>query len=101
MICLLASAAVTTGAQPKGAKPTPPDPKLVSMGHTLFLSNCSPCHGAQAEGDDGPNLHHIGLTDAFIASTVTNGIKDQMPPFGQKLKAQDLKAVVAFVHSLQ
>ena len=106
-VSLLALSAMTTGAKTpvkSGAKAhvkSISQPGLVSTGHTLFLSNCAPCHGAQAMGDDGPNLHHLGLPDAVIASTVTNGVKDQMPPFGKKLKAGDLKAVVAYVHSLQ
>lgn len=77
------------------------DSRLVSKGHTLFLSNCAPCHGAQAQGDDGPNLHKLGLPDDAILSTVTAGIKDEMPSFSSKLKGGDLKAVVAYVHSLQ
>lgn len=83
------------------AKSTAPASSTVSRGHTLFLSNCAPCHGAQAQGDDGPNLHHIGLTPEAISSTVTHGIKDEMPSFKTKIKGADLKAVVAYVHSLQ
>jgi mono/diheme cytochrome c family protein len=77
------------------------DSKLVSKGHTVFLSNCAPCHGAQAQGDDGPNLHKLGLPESVISSTVTHGIKDEMPSFAVKLKGDNLKAVVAYVHSLQ
>jgi len=77
------------------------DHGLVSRGHTVFLSNCAPCHGAQAQGDDGPNLHKLGLPDAAISSTVTQGVKDEMPSFRSKIKGDDLKAVVAYVHSLQ
>ena len=95
------AAATSTAAPPSTVKPKAADAKLVSAGHTLFLTNCSPCHGAQAQGDDGPNLHHIGLSDDAIESTVTSGIKDEMPPFGKKLSGNDLKAMVAYVHSLQ
>jgi mono/diheme cytochrome c family protein len=97
---VLASVASTV-AQPAPLKSKPVDAKLVSTGHDLFLTNCSPCHGAQAQGDDGPNLHHIGLPDDAISSTVTSGIKGEMPPFGKKLAGNDLKAVVAYIHSLQ
>ena len=74
---------------------------VAAQGHTLFLTNCSPCHGANAEGDDGPNLHKKNLPDTFIASAVKSGFKDEMPPFGKKLSAADVKALVAYVHSLQ
>jgi len=102
--CLVLTAALTTNAQtPEAPKQKPPDSTgvFVSRGHTLFLSSCAPCHGADAKGDDGPNLHNLGLPDDVISSTVSNGIKDEMPSFSKKLKGDDLKAVVAYVHSLQ
>ena len=102
--CVVAMGAVSTGAQSDSASSTSQassSAQLVSTGHSLFITNCAPCHGAQAEGDDGPNLHKLGLPDDVITSTVTNGVKGEMPSFAKKLKDNDLKAVVAYVHSLQ
>ena len=101
MAGLIAVAVMAPGAPRPGNKPGGPPAALVTQGHALFLTNCSPCHGADAEGDDGPNLHHKGLPDAFIAVTLKNGIKGEMPPFGGKLKALEVKALVAYVHSFQ
>ena len=74
---------------------------LIAQGHALFVTNCSPCHGANAEGDDGPSLHHKSLPDTFIAAAIKTGFKGAMPPFGGKLRAPEVKALVAYVHSLQ
>jgi mono/diheme cytochrome c family protein len=102
-VCLLACTSMTHGARAddKSTANSGSGSNLVSTGHALFTTNCSPCHGADAQGDDGPNLHKLGLSDDAIASTVTTGIKDEMPPFASKLKGDSLKAVVAYVHSLQ
>ena len=70
------------------------------VGKPLFLSNCSGCHGANAQGGEGPNLHHLGLSSSFISSTVTKGIQDQMPAFSKLTPAQ-LSAVTAYVETLQ
>ncbi len=102
MAALIGAAVMAPGAPLHGKKHNADAPAaLVAQGHALFVTNCSPCHGADAEGDDGPNLHHKGLADAFIATAVKNGFKNEMPPFGSKLKAPEVKALVAYVHSLQ
>jgi len=104
---IISMVAMSTLAIAASRSPTAKTPKagvdagLVSKGHSLFLSNCAPCHGANAQGDDGPNLHHANLGEDRISSTVTLGVKDEMPSFRSKLKGGDLKAVVAYVHSLQ
>lgn len=104
--CVLVAGTLTTKAQiPDAAKAKPPDAPasgvLVSTGHALFLSNCAPCHGANAQGDDGPNLHKLGLPNDTIALTVSTGVKNEMPSFEKKLKENDLKAIVSYVHTLQ
>ena len=40
---------------------------------TLFLRNCAHCHGANAHGDDGPDLHDLGLGDDWIANRIRKG----------------------------
>ena len=103
-VCVVAMGALSTDAQSLDSTSSTSQAssaQLATTGHSLFITNCAPCHGAQAEGDDGPNLHKLGLTDDDITSTVTSGVKGQMPSFAKKLKDKDLKAVVAYVHSLQ
>ena len=102
MAALLAVAVMAPGATPHGRKHSAEPPvALVAQGHALFVTKCSPCHGADAEGDDGPNLHHKSLPDTFIASAIKTGFKGEMPPFGGRLRAPEVKALVGYVHSLQ
>jgi mono/diheme cytochrome c family protein len=74
---------------------------IVKTGRTLFVKNCSPCHGSTGQGGEGPNLQKMKLTDSTIGATIKNGIKEEMPAFGKKLKGADVKALTVFVHSIE
>src|SRR5881392_53541 len=54
-------------------------------GRRLFLLNCAHCHGDDARGDEGPDLHDLRKTDARLSDLINNGIKGEMPRFNQKL----------------
>jgi len=79
---------------------SPPSP-LVAQGHHLFLMNCAHCHGDDAKGDEGPDLHGLSKSDARLSALINNGIKGEMPRFNQKLSESDVHAVVAFLDSLK
>jgi mono/diheme cytochrome c family protein len=68
---------------------------------TLFLRNCAHCHGATAHGDDGPDLHDLGLTDDWIANRIRKGKAGQMTAFAGKLQPAEIDALVAYVQSLK
>ena len=70
-------------------------------GYTLFMQNCAHCHGADARGDEGPDLHGVTKSDARIASLIKDGKKGEMPKFASKLSDSDIQALVAFVRSLR
>ena len=70
-------------------------------GQVLFVKNCSPCHGAKAQGGEGPNLHGLKLSSPQIIATVKNGIKGEMPAFGNKFKELDMKRLVVYLLSLK
>ena len=70
-------------------------------GRKLFLRNCAPCHGADAHGDDGPDLHDIGWMDDEIASRIRKGKAGQMTAFAGKLKPAEIDSLVAYVQSLK
>ena len=70
-------------------------------GRKLFLRNCAHCHGADAHGDDGPDLHDIGWTDDEIASRIRKGKAGQMTAFAGKLTPAQVDALVAYVQSLK
>jgi cbb3-type cytochrome c oxidase subunit III len=69
-------------------------------GQNLFERNCAHCHGDDARGDEGPDLHGLKKSDARINKIVTQGIKGEMPAFGAKLNDTDVKALIAFLRTL-
>ena len=73
----------------------------VNIGRTLFVQNCSSCHGSSGQGGEGPNLQKLTLTDATIGTTIKKGVKGEMPAFGSKFKEADVKALSAFIHSIE
>jgi len=72
-----------------------------SNGRTLFLKNCAHCHGANAHGDEGPDLHALGLNDDWIANRIRQGKAGQMTAFAGKLQPAEIAALVAYVQSLK
>jgi len=94
------------GAEEKGRTTASPPAKdrtlTVARGHELFLMNCAHCHGDDARGtEEGPNLTRLRKSDAGIATVVANGIKGQMPRFGEKLHEEDVHDLIQFLHSLK
>jgi len=79
----------------------PPTGTQAYQGYRLFLMNCAHCHGSDARGSEGPDLHGITKSDARISSLIKNGIKGEMPKFGEKLTDTDVQALIAFVRSLK
>ena len=71
-----------------------------SQGRHLFLLNCAHCHGDDARGDEGPDLHGLHKSDARIHQVITAGIKGEMPSFGKKLNDSDVRAVTAYLRTL-
>lgn len=78
----------------------PPAPELVRSGRTLFLASCAHCHGADAHGDEGPDLHGVQVSDRYIANVIARGIKGEMPAFAKKHGEADVRALIAYVRSL-
>jgi mono/diheme cytochrome c family protein len=74
---------------------------LEQKGYALFMLNCAHCHGADARGDEGPDLYDLTKSDARIASLIREGKKGEMPKFASKLSDSDVQALVAFVRSLR
>jgi mono/diheme cytochrome c family protein len=79
---------------------SPTSPELVAQGRKLFLGSCAHCHGADATGDEGPDLHAVEVSDRYIAHIITHGIKGEMPSFAKKLGAADITRLTAYVRSL-
>jgi mono/diheme cytochrome c family protein len=82
---------------PSGATPE----TLRAAGRKLFLDSCAHCHGADARGDEGPDLHELEVSDRRIATVVRNGIKGEMPSFSKKLHPEDIAALIAYLRTLE
>ena len=73
----------------------------VAAGRMLFLKNCAHCHGADAHGDEGPDLHNLDWTDQQIATRIRNGKAGQMTAFKEKLPSSEIDSLVVYVRSLK
>src|SRR6516162_845698 len=40
------------------------------QGRNLFIRNCAHCHGDDARGNEGPNLHNLAMNDERIANRI-------------------------------
>jgi mono/diheme cytochrome c family protein len=80
---------------------SPPAKAVAISGRTLFLRNCAHCHGADAHGDEGPDLHNLGWTDHEIATRIRKGKAGQMTAFAGKLQPAEIDALVAYVEALK
>lgn len=97
---LLALAAVVL-AVPLGAADEPD-------GAALFKQKCSMCHGPEGKGfaaiktpDFTDPKWQAGITDDQIVETIKNGKKGTpMPPFKEKLKEEEIQALVKHIRSL-
>ena len=72
-----------------------------AQGRHLFLMNCAHCHGDDARGDEGPDLHNLRRSDARIYQVITAGIKGEMPSFGKKLGEPEVRELTAYLRTLQ
>lgn len=83
----------------------------VDAGRSLFLQNCTGCHGnngkaeaaiiADATDLTSPSAYKDGATEGEIYRSIRDGAGDQMPPFKAQLdKDEDLWNLVNFVRSL-
>ena len=90
--------AFATTAQ--AAMKSPELPNDAIEGRHLFLMNCAHCHGDDARGDEGPDLHSLNRSDARIHEVITAGIKGEMPSFGKKLGDPDVQHLIAYLRTL-
>jgi mono/diheme cytochrome c family protein len=78
------------------AEDFPPD--RIKAGASIYSRNCSPCHGTRMQNPEAafdlrtfpPDEH-----ERFVSS-VTHG-KNQMPPWGDLLDANDIESLWAYV----
>ncbi len=78
-----------------------PSPELTNQGGKYFGESCSQCHGDDAHGDEGPDLHNLSISNGHIASMIRKGIKGEMPSFAKKYNDQQVAALVSYLRSLR
>jgi mono/diheme cytochrome c family protein len=76
-------------------------PELVDQGRQFFAMSCSQCHGDDAHGDEGPDLHHLAISNSRIATTIKKGIKGEMPTFAKKYDDHQVAALVSYLRTLR
>jgi mono/diheme cytochrome c family protein len=81
--------------------PTLTSPALIAQGRTAFLASCAHCHGVDASGDEGPDLHGLEGSDRYILNTILRGVRGEMPSFKKKLRSDDLAKLTAYIRSLK
>ncbi len=77
-------------------------------GAAIYKERCSMCHGADGKGfaaiktpDFTDSKWQAGITDEQMIETIKNGKKGTaMPAFADKLKDEEILAVVAHIRSL-
>jgi cytochrome c oxidase subunit 2 len=73
---------------------------LAAKGKTIFETTCKGCHGAEGAGFVGPALagnDRLEKAD-FVIRQITRGGSD-MPAMGQRLSADEIKAVASFIRN--
>lgn len=94
--------------------PLPDDEATIARGRAVFLTNCAPCHGPEADGKgvasnglvpppanfrDGKRLS--SKDDDFLFWRISEGITGTaMPAFGATIAEDDRWAILRFLRSL-
>lgn len=82
------------------------NPARIALGRNLYLTaNCATCHGPEALGAVGPNLHDRfwihGSNMAQIADVITNGANNNaMPSQKTMLAGDDITNLTIYIVSL-
>jgi mono/diheme cytochrome c family protein len=71
------------------------------QGNRLFEHNCAHCHGDDARGDEGPDLHNLAKSDPRLTAIIKGGIKGEMPAFAKKFTDTDVRALIAYLRILK
>jgi len=102
IVAALSIGADGAAAPSKAGSPntTPSTVRLIAAGRAQFLRTCAACHGPNAEGGDGPNLHQVNLPKSVVAYDIAHGFKGEMPAF-ESLNPAQISSITAYVESLK
>lgn len=70
-----------------------------------YKAKCAMCHGADGKGGkmgtkDFASPEIKGMTDAQLTEVITKGKPPRMPAYGDKLKENEIKELVAYIRTL-
>jgi mono/diheme cytochrome c family protein len=74
--------------------------ETVIHGRQVFIKHCVECHGFDARGDEGSDLHNLRAGDALMRQIIISGIKGEMPAYGKVLNEADVRALIAYLRTL-
>jgi mono/diheme cytochrome c family protein len=75
---------------------------LSAEGQQLFLDNCSPCHGENGQGLNGPRLDgntFIASREAIVNQILFGALDHGMPPFIDQLNDHEIAAIATYVRN--
>jgi mono/diheme cytochrome c family protein len=67
-------------------------------------SKCAMCHGADGKKAAGHDLSSADVqkqSDADLEAVIANGKAPKMPKYGDKLKPEEIKGLVAYIRTLK
>ena len=71
-----------------------------ARGHDIFQLNCAVCHGLEADGEVGPNLHEVSARKSRVA-LIEQVISGQTPPMPQfQPSEKDMADLLSFLETL-
>ena len=69
-----------------------------------YKSKCAMCHGADGKKAAGHDLSSADVqkeSDADLTAVIANGKAPKMPKYGDKLKPEEIKGLVAYIRTLK
>ena len=75
--------------------------QTVIEGRQIFVKHCVECHGFDARGEQGTDLHELRAGDRLIHQIITGGIKGEMPAYGKALNDANVRALVGYLRTLR
>ena len=93
--------APSSGKQSRLTQPHNVDGQVVSRGRQIFVRHCAQCHGFDARGYEGTDLHNIHAGDKLVRQVIIGGIRGEMPAYGTFLSEADVQALMAYLRTVR
>ena len=91
----------SSGKQSRVTESCDANDEVASRGRQIFVKHCTECHGRDARGDEGSDLHNLRAGNALVRQVINGGIKGAMPAYGKVLNDADLRALTSYLRTLR